>query len=220
MNLELIKRHPVIAGVVVFAGAVIFYLLVKHSAPAKQSDGSVSDSQMQSIAAGEAVASAQYGAQLQIAQIQGQVASEQTQASLAAVQAQAAAAQNIVSTQVAGDVQKTQITADAGTQQAQINANAQTEIAHTVVNGQIEEAQSALDAYNAAQQHQFDLATQVITSAGQDKGRSSTGWAQIISALRGQGPEAIAANQPSQVASSNATGNIISSITKGIFSLF
>lgn len=220
-NLEVVKRHPVLAGAVVFGGAVILYLLIKHgSASASQPNASTSDAQLQSIAGAEAVASAQYGAQLQIAQIQGQVASEQTQASLAAIQTQAQAAENIVSTQTAGAVQQTQITADAGTQAAKINADAQTEIAHTVVNGQIAETQSALDAYNTAQQHQFDLASQVITSAGADKGRSSTGWAQIISALGGQGPAAIAANQPSQVASSNATGNIISSITKGIFSLF
>lgn len=214
MNLEIVKKHPVIAGAVLFGGVVILYLLMKHgSSAAATGNAGVSDAQLQATSTAEGLAAAQYNSQLQMAQISGQVASEQTQAQLAAVKLETDSAQNIVSTQTSGAVQQTQIQADSTTEVAQINADAQTDIAHSYFNTALAATQANINAKS-----QVDMA--VITAAARDKSRSSTGYAQIISALEGLGPEAIAANQPAVVSSNNQVGNIISGITKGIFGLF
>jgi len=219
MNIEIVKKHPVITGLVFVAGAVVLYMLVKHSSASAPSSGT-SDAQLQALSTAEGLAAAQYNSQLQIAQISGSVASEQTQAQLAAVRLETDAAQSIVATQTSGAVQQTQIQYDSTTEQERINAEAQKDIAHDYFNTSLAAHQAEIDAATAISNKNFDIANQVVLQAGKDKSRSSTGWAQILSALQGRGPEAIAANQPSQVAGANIAGNIFGGITKGIFSLF
>lgn len=221
MNFELIKKHPVAAGAVVLFGAVVLYALMKHGAPASSSsspDLSGANAQLAYIQSGQAAIDSQTNASVEMAQLSAQVATAQTNAQLAAVQVEAKSAENIVTTQTQGATDIASINADATTQQTQINADAKTAIASTVVNAQLEAAQAQIDAEKSAQQHSFDLASSVITSAGTDKSRSSTGWAQIIAAIEGQGPQAIAANQPSNVA--NSVPNIIGTIGSVISKFF
>lgn len=213
MTFEIIKKHPAIVGAVIFGGAVILYFLMKGGGSAASGNAGQSDAQLQAVSTAEGLAAAQYNSQLQMAEISGQVASEQTQAQLAAVKLETDSAQNIVSTQTAGAVQQTQIQADSTTEVAQINADAQTDIAHHYFDTALAATYANINAKSA-------IDTAVIAGANQDKSRSSTGYAQIISALEGRGPEAIAANQPSQVSSNQEVGNIVTGITKGIFSLF
>lgn len=220
LDLSLVKKHPVAAGVIVFVGGIIVYLLFKHgsAAPAASGDMSGAAGQLAAVSAAQDATNAQYNAQIQVASIGGQVATAQTNAQLAAVQAETLAAQNIVTTQTQGATNIAKITADSTTQQTQINADAKVQVAQTVINGQLAAVQTQIAAQSAAQQRSFDIANKVITSAGTDKSRSSTGWAQIIAALQGQGPQAIAANQPSNVA--NSVPNIIGSIGSVISHFF
>lgn len=219
MDFSLVKKHPVAAGVIVLVGGVILYLLFRGNA-ASASGGDISGGagQLAAVSAAQDATNAQYNAQIQVAQIGGQVAAAQTAAQLAAVQAQAQTAQNIVTTQTQGATDIAKINADSTTQQTQINADAKVQVAQTVINGQLSAVQSQIAATSAAQQRSFDIATKVITSASADKSRSSTGWAQILAALEGQGPAAIAANQPSNVA--NSAPNIISSIGSALSNFF
>jgi hypothetical protein len=222
-SLEIVKKHPVATGAIVLVGAALLYFMLKRSSSGGTQAGGLqgNDAQLQAIQSAENLTNAQYGSQVEIAQIQGQVASAQTAAQLAAVQAEAQSAENIVTTQTQGATDIATINANATTEQINSTNNARVSIAHDYFNTALEANQANVDAETAIAQHNFDIANQVVTQAGKDKGRSSTGWAQIISALEGRGPEAIAANQPSAVASSpagilSASGGIL----KSIFSLF
>lgn len=219
-NFELIKKHPLATGAIVIAGGMILYFVMRGNAPAAAPVGSLggsltgADLQLANANAASNLVTAQYGAQIQVAQIGGQVAMAQTNAQLAAVQLETDAAKAIVTTQTQGATDVAAINADATTQQTKIQADAATEIAVTGFNDQLQAAQDSIAAQSAIASKKLDIVNNVITQAGKDKSRSSTGWTQIISAFEGQGPQAIAANQPSEVASSPA--GIISGIAKAI----
>lgn len=220
MNFDLIKKHPLATGAIVIIGAVVVYFAMhgnsSGSAPVGSLGGSLTgaDLQLANANAASNLVTAQYGAQVTTAQIGGQVAIAQTNAQLAAVGLETEAAKAIVTTQTQGATDVASINADATTQQTKIQADAATTIAVTGFNDQLQAAQASIAANSAIASKRLDIVNNVITQAGKDKSRSSTGWTQILSGLNGQGPEAIAANQPSAVASSPA--GIISGIAKAI----
>jgi hypothetical protein len=207
-DFSIIKEHPYIAGIIVVIGGIVIYLSMtgssssSSSAAAPDSGLSGSDLQLANLNAAQNLSAAQYGAQVTTAQIAGQVASQQSSDQVAIVNAEANSALAIVQTQTTGAVQATQITSDATTDQTRINAQAATDIATVTAGDQLQGIQSQVNGQVAIANNNLTFDNSVIAAAGTDKSRSSTGYAQIISSLQGQGPQAIAANQPSQVAGS------------------
>ena len=219
MNLEIVKKHPYVTGGIAIVGVVILYILIKRGSSSSSAtvDSSTGSLQFQQIQAATNLQNAQYGSQVEIAQLAGQVASHQADAQVQAVALETAAAQNIVATQTTGGVDTARINADATTQQTQIQADAATEIAHATLNTQLQIANGAFQEEARHTIYNYNTAATVIQDTAQGH-LSSTGATKLLSALQGRGPEAIAANQPSDVASS--PGNILSSLTKAATSIF
>jgi hypothetical protein len=217
MDTSLFKKHPVILGAVVLIGGLFVYLAIKSGKQSAPSSPDIS-TDIANAQAAQAITANQYGAQLQIAGISAQVSAYQAQAELAAVQARTAGDVAIATAQASRDLGIATVSADAQTQQTRIVADAKRDIASDYFHTSLEAINSQVDLDREIELHKFEITQNVISQAGKDKSRSSTGWAQIFSALQGRGPEAIAANQPSEVASSPA--NIISSIGKTISSFF
>lgn len=217
MTLEVVKKHPYVIAVSVFVVGLFVILAMR-----KKTDGSgtalaSTDAAVLNAQTAQQIAAQQYGSQLDMAQLSAQVAMSQTDAQLKAVEAQVSGAEQIVATQKQGDVTIAQINADASTEQTRIKSETIKSVSANETNTALAIAQLSADAQARQDAYHEQIASQVVNLAGRDKGRSSTGWAQIISALEGRGPEAIAANQPSSVASS--PGAILGGVAK-VGSLF
>jgi hypothetical protein len=149
----------------------------------------------------------------------------QTNAALAAQESNNATALDLARVTTGATTEQAQIVSDAATMQTLINANAGTEIAHTNAGAaveiatQISNAQVATAVANASgATARTKAVTDLAASLAAGNKRSSTGVAQIIAAVEGQGAQAIAANQPAAVAGS--PGTIIGAIAKPITSIF
>lgn len=146
---------------------------------------------------------------------------------------------------LAGDfagVKTAQIQSDTQLGLAQINGQTQTNVAE--ISGETQVAQTEAEsealtnvaaiegqtqlgiaqAQTSVQNNEIGLQGDYLDAlAAQHKlGGDSTGVSQIASSvlsLGQQGPSAIAANQPSKVASDNAVGGLLKSVTSGLFGL-
>lgn len=219
MNFSLVKKHPFVTGAIVIVGGLIVYMIARNSGGATASADSVdtsgysSDPRIAAIQAGADVQNGQTQGALQAASLQASVVNNQTQAAVDVAKLQAERDQNIAEIMAGADVAKTQI---AGNTQ-EFTVETQATAYEAAVNAATEQTQIVADATvriqddrNAVVLAQINNESAVIAQAGKDKGRSSTGWAQIISAFQGQGPQAIAANEPAAVASS--PGAILSGV--------
>lgn len=231
MNFALVKKHPLATGAVVIVGGIIVYMIVRNlggGSSANSADGSVvdtsgysSDPRIAAIQAGAGVQAGQQASALQAMQLQADVVNNQTTAALEAAKLQAERDQNIAEITTGGDVAKAQISSNTTEFVAGTQAHAyESAIAASTVQAQInaDAAVSINDSRNNIVLAEINNQSKIIDAAGKDKGRSSTGWAQIESSFMGQGPQAIAANQPSAVASSpGAILSGIASVGKSIF---
>lgn len=235
-DISLIKKHKVATVVIVGIGAIVLYLLLKGSSGSSGASSATglttTDLQAAQLTAAENVQQSQIQSTQNIAQINADVQNNQTAASLALGQAQIQASTVQQANQIAGNLSAINLEGTISTQQ-QVNAE-QTQLAETqlgtsaavdVAGIQAGAYETAVNAQTAVESqalsNQAAIDTSVIQQAGKDTGRSSTGWTQIISSLFGQGPAAIAANQPSQVAGSpsaiiSATGGAAGGILKGV----
>jgi hypothetical protein len=202
------KKHKVVVGFGVFFTIVLLYLISKKSSGELNSSGeSPLDLQYQKLAAGVNVQQSQIQAQRDQTQIAANVAQSQTAAQLEAVKETLDNAVVMQSQEIAGKYAIANLEAETSTTQL-----------HDALSEKSHEADLIAGVYNKRLDNQKTLEDAVIAGASKDKSRSSTGWAQIISALFGEGPQAIAANQPSNVA--NSAGSIlggIGGIVKGLF---
>lgn len=222
LDLTIVKKHPVATAGVVAATVVIVYVATRNKAGAASGPGGLTE--ISAVSQGTDAAAQAYNAQITTAQIGANVAAVQTQAALEAQKNNNATALDLARITTGATTTQAQIVSDAATQQELIDATASTEIAATnadaakdiattVSNAQVATAMATASAYTAQTKSITDLATSL--AAGNK--RSSTGVAQIISAVEGQGPQAIAANQPAAVAGSPSS--IISAIAKPVTSL-
>lgn len=224
LDFAIVKRHPAATAAVVVGTVVVVYLATRNKSVPASPTASVSPD-LVAAQTGSNVAAQQYNAQIVTAQLGAQVALGQTNAALEAQKNNNATAIDLARITTGATTDQTQIVSDSNTMQTLINANAGTEIAHTnaraateiattVSNAQIATAMAEASTINNRTKAVTDLAA---TLAAGNK-RSSTGVAQIVASVLGQGPQAIAANQPSQVAGSPSS--IITAIAKPITSIF
>lgn len=224
LDFAIVKRHPAATVGVVVGTVAIVYLATRNKSGASSPSASGVSSDLVAANSGTSVAAQAYNAQIVTAQLGAQVAVANTNAALTAQKDNNATAIDLARITTGATTTQAQIVSDSNTMQTLINANAGTEIAHTnadaateiattVSNAQVATAVANASAYTSSTRAVTELAA---TLAAGNK-RSSTGVAQIISAVQGQGPQAIAANQPSAVAGSPAS--IIGAIAKPVTSL-
>jgi hypothetical protein len=216
VDFALIKKHPVLTGASVIIGGLLLFALFRSggsSADSGTSNGkSLAEHQLD---AATGIQGAQIQAGLETAQLSANVANNQTLAQLEAVKIATSAQTTQQAADIAGTIALKTIDAETSTQQQVNELKAGLEAKQIESNTALGIVGLQVDAYKTAVTAEADIAHQqlsnehdlqsaVIAGASRDKSRSSTGWTQILSALFGRGPEAIAANQPSSVASSPA----------------
>ncbi len=198
MDFSVAKRHPYLIGGSVFVGLIILYLaLHKRSTASSPTSAGGGDAVLNGISNATMLANAQTNAQVEVAQIQGNVATNQIEAQLEAEQSRQDTALAIVGVQANRDLAVEMSKDQASVQMTTINANAATQIS-------ADQKNTLLGIANI----QSDLATKQINSIhdiaatlGTQKQLGSK-VVNLIAAM--QGPQAIAANQPTSVATVNA----------------
>lgn len=167
-NFAIVKKHPlVIGGSILVLGGIVFYLIVRRSSSASGTDLSSSSADFLATMAASQAQAAGYNAALQNSQIQAQVAS-------LAIEKQA----------------ETQQAAIAAQQQTTLGvAQTQSETITTLASTQAEIEAAKTAAYAQIEKDFIPLIEKKYPG-------SSTGVVQIIAALQGQGPEALALTNP------------------------
>ena len=229
-SIGILKRHPVAIG----GGLVGFFLLVylyerskSGSAPASATDLSGGGNQVQALSAAADLTNAQTNAQVEVAAYQAGVQTNgiaaQLQESLAttAAELEASKAQTASATAVAlgaqaAGVTTAEISAEADIAKAQLESKTVLGLSSNAV--QMEKVAASIPLAQIKEQENIYS----TLAANKKLGGDSTGVAQIVSAVYGRGPEAIAADQPSKTASAagSTPGAIIGSIgsvVKGLF---
>lgn len=203
MDLAIVKRHPYVTGVVALFAVIIIYLIMKRGSSSSSSAAVApggGDAVLATVNSAQSLADAQTNAQIDTATIQGQVATNQINAELAAQKDTNATALAIVNTQTAGAVQANEDTQNASVQVATVNAQA----AKDIVDAQSNTTLGVANLFAGVENNQINTVADVAKSA-MAKGYNATKVATIVSSVQGLGPQAIAANQPSQVANSPAS---------------
>ena len=218
-DLTLIKKHWLVLTGVVIGGAVLVFLYLKKRSAANASSSNAapdisSEAQFASIAAGQNLQNAQLNAQTEVAQLSAQVATNQTNAQLQAALASIDAAKSInesnnqttlATTQINADVASQSITSQqlvalgqqaSDVQQAQIVSDTtlgQTQIIADYQNNVVKLQSDVAEKQVGLMQTIFDtLAAKKVFNGD----RSSTGITQILAAIYGKGPQALANTNP------------------------
>lgn len=201
MNLQIVKSHPYVTGAVAIAGVVILYMLLHRSSSsggATSAPDLSSENSLAAIQQGSSVALAQSGAAQSIADLNANVATNQVNAQLAAVKDTNATALAIVGTQTSAQVQTNLDTVNGTVAVATVNANAAKDIATTEGNTYLGIAATQADVAKT----QIASLSDVAKTLGTQKQLGSK-VGNVLAVL--QGPQAIAANQPTSVATVNAS---------------
>lgn len=210
MDVSIVTKHPAATAGVVIGTVVIVYLATRNKT--SQAAALAPAATAVDMTGTSAVAS-QYNAQIAVAQLGAEVANSQTNAALQAQESNNATAIALAQVTTGATVSEAEINAESQTEIAATNAKAATDIADAQANANIQEASIAASTVTANGNNTVNLVKNLI--AGHYTGSKI---AQIVSASEGQGPQAIAAAQPGEVAGSPA--GIISSIAKPITSIF
>ena len=213
-NFEIVKKHPYAIGGSLIAVFLLIYLYRKHAASASES------SSTPSTVVSSPTDTAPNNTQIALAGIAAQTSQVQTAASLQASLAQTAAsvAENKQNNRTA--VLQSEIQGQTAIGQTEIQTAGATDVAQIAANGAVA-VQNAKNQVQLAQIAEQESFYKTLTKTGH-LGGSSTGVAQVLSAVYGQGPQAIAANEPSAVANSPANiissvGNVAGKIFSGLF---
>jgi hypothetical protein len=215
MNFSIVKQHPYASAAVAAIVVIVAVIVARSSGGGGSSSGSSvsgsgSNSQLAAVNAATAANNAVVNAQVETVQLGAMVAARQSDNALAAQRDTNTTALSIVKEQTARDIAAASIVTGGQTDIAHLTTAADVEKTRITANAAVGIAQTNANAAVSISNNQTGIQRQVVASAGLDKGRSSTGWAQIISAFFGQGPQAIAANQPSNVA--NSASSIIGAL--------
>lgn len=198
MDLAIVKRHPYATGaVIVFFILVIYLVMKKGSASSSSTDTGGGDAVLATVNSAQSLANAQANAQITGATIQGQVATTQINAQLAAAKDSNATALSIVSVQSARDLGIEASKDNASVMIANSGADAAKQIATTQANAMLGIAGIQADVAKT----QIRSINDITTKFGSQKQLGSK-IVNVIAAM--QGPQAIAANQPTSVATVNA----------------
>lgn len=225
-SISILKRHPYAIG----GGALAVFLLVylyersrSGSAPASTSDLSGGGNQVQALSAAADLTNAQTNAQVEVAAYQAGVASKQvdaqlqtglatTAAELQASEAQTTANENVALGSQAAAVTIAELQAEAAIEKTRLESSTVLGLAADSVT--MEKVAASIPLAQIKEQQ-----TIFATLAAKGKlGGSSTGVAQVVSAVYGEGPAAIAANQPA--AQGSSPGAILGGIGKIVTGLF
>jgi hypothetical protein len=202
MNLQIVKSHPYVTGAVGIVGIVILYMILKSRSSASGGANSAADlsseSSLAAVQQGSSVALAQSSAAQSIADLNANVATNQVNAQLAAVKDTNATALAIVGTQESSHVQQNLDTVNGTVAVATVNANAAKDIATTEGNTYLGIAGVQADVAKT----QIASLSDVAKTLGTQKQLGSK-VGNVLAVL--QGPQAIAANQPTSVATVNAS---------------
>lgn len=231
INSNFVKEHwKILAGG--FAGLLLLFYLFKHGQSSAATSSGTTDlsggaAVNQNLSAAASLTNAQTNAQIEIAAYQQGTANNAIQAQLAASLADTAGKVTVAQAETAAGlvasldknasvVSVQRLQSEQAIQQTALQGETVIGLAHTVgqTQVQIQQAKNAVDlAGIGLQTHIYD------TLASQHKlGGNSEGVSKIVSSIFGRGPEAIAATQPSDVASSpGAIIGGIGSIVKGLF---
>lgn len=195
MDFSSIKKHPYVTASVGIVGVIVLYLILKsHSSSASggTSPDLSSENALTQVQAASSVALAQSGTAANIAELNAQVATTQVNAQLEAVKSSNATALSIVQTQSAEHVQENADSVGGSVAIANENATAAEAIAQTQSNTVLGIAATQADVQKT-QISSLSDATRFLAN----KGYNAQKITNIVSAL--EGPQAIAANQPSSV---------------------
>lgn len=210
MDVSIVTKHPAATVGVVVGTILIVYLATRGKSSA--ASASVPVSALAPTQTGTDAVAAQYNAQIAVAQLGAQVAVEQTDAALKAQESNNATAVTLAQVTTGATTDQVGIEAGASTEIAATQAQAAKDIADAAANAQIQTEQIRASTVTAAGNNTVNLTKALI--AGHYTG---TKIAQIVAASEGQGPQAIAASQPSDVA--NSPAGILSTIAKPVTSL-
>lgn len=217
-NFEIVKRHPLVIGGGLLAVLVILYL----SRRSGSSGMSGTSQQLGALNTAADLANAQTNAQITGAAYQAGVINNQTAAQLQLGLAQTAAELDATNKQttaaevVALSGQQAAVTAQSIISAADVQKTA---IASSTIE-KLATTSAQLQRYKINSTiGQQNWMYQLLASKGK-LGGDSTGVAQILSALQGRGPEAIAANQPTSATSAAQPGVIARSAAGFLGGLF
>lgn len=193
------KKHPYATGAVIVFSILVIYLVMRKGTASSSStvDTGGGDAVLASVNSAQSLANAQANAQITGATIQGQVATTQINAQLAAAKDSNATALSIVNTQSARDLGIEASKDNASVLIATTGAEAAKQIAATQANTMLGIANISADVAKT----QISSINDITTKLGTQKQLGSK-IVNVIAAM--QGPQAIAANQPTSVATVNA----------------
>lgn len=212
-------------------GILLLYYLYKHgsAAPASASQDLSGGATTGQLSAAAYVTQAQTFAQTQTAAYQAGAINNQTAANLQATLATVAGEVAVANAKTSADAA---VAIDTNASKVSIQRlQSETAIKTTALQGETYTALAATAGQTAVQltqiKQQTDLAQlglqthiyDILASKGK-LGGDSTGVATIISGLYGRGPEAIGAQQPTEVSNANAPAKVIGSIADLAHSLF
>lgn len=199
MDIAIVKKHPYATGAVIVFSILVIYLVMRKGTASSSStvDTGGGDAVLASVNSAQSLANAQANAQITGATIQGQVATTQINAQLAAAKDSNATALSIVNTQSARDLGIEASKDNASVLIATTGAEAAKQIAATQANTMLGIANISADVAKT----QISSINDITTKLGTQKQLGSK-IVNVIAAM--QGPQAIAANQPTSVATVNA----------------